>query len=342
MNSNKQLVITSFDTDINKATSVQENHVKRPGKNDIVVKTSYVGINALYDRELYRGAVPYIDVQFPYVFGVESVGQVIEVGQNVSKHGIGDHVGIVKVGSAYQEYQTVHEDIASPLPAATPEYLAISPTGISADLAIEKVGEVVEGETVLVTAAAGGLGHFIVQLCKMKGCHVIATCGHDEKVELLESLNSCDRIIQYNREDLGEVLKREYKGRIDVAFDTVGAHMFDTILPHLALKGRHVICGLAAELSRSSFEVVTTTRAYESIYWKGASIRCFMNHLFKDHHGESRSRLEHLYQEGLLKVLIDPMRFEGIENIVDASLYLLAGKSRGKVVVSVAEVGTKI
>jgi len=252
---NHQLVITNFNTDIDQAVSLQVGKVLAPKANDVVVKTSYVGINALYDRELYRGAVPYINVTFPYVYGVESVGVIHNIGSAVTSHKIGDTVSIVKVGSAYQEYQTVPAELAVSIPQATPEYLAINPTGISAHLAIEKVGEVQKGETVLVTAAAGGLGHFIAQLCKLKECHVIATCGHDEKVELLEKLGCCDRIIQYNKEDVAKVLDHEYKNKIDVAFDSVGGRMFDAILPQLANKGRLVICGLAAELSRESFEI---------------------------------------------------------------------------------------
>jgi len=342
MTANHQLTITSFDSDIDKAASIHRGVIQQPKDNEVVIKTSYVGINALYDRELYRGAVPYINVQFPYVFGVESVGYIVDQGSAVSSYSKGDTVGIVKVGSAYQEYATVPADLIYSVPAATPDYLAISPTGISAHLAIEKVGEVQPGETVLVTAAAGGLGHFIVQLCKLKGCHVIATCGHDEKVKLLEDLGVCDRIIQYRNEQVAHVLASEYNGKINVAFDSVGGQMFDNILPHLANKGRLVICGLAAELSRPSFEVVSDTRVYESIYWKGASVRCFMNHLFKEEHPASRALLTKLYKEDKLRVLIDQTSFTGVDNIVRASKYLLAGKSRGKVVVGLTRMKDNI
>jgi len=331
---NRQLVITDFSTDIDKAVSIKTGKVVEPNENEVVIKTSYVGINALYDRELYRGAVPYINVTFPYIYGVESVGVIHSVGSAVTSHQLGDTVSVVKVGSAYQEYQTVPAEYAINIPQASPAYLAINPTGISAHLAIEKVGEVQPGETVLVTAAAGGLGHFIAQLCKHKGCHVIATCGHDEKVDLLEKLGCCDRIIQYNREEVAVVLDQEYKDRIDVAFDSVGGSMFDAILPQLAQKGRLVICGLAAELSRSSFEIIEAPRAYESIYWKGASIRCFMNHLYKDEHPLSRDFLTQLYQSSQLSVLVDPSPFNGVNSIIQASKYLLGGNSRGKVVVA--------
>lgn len=65
------------------------------------------------------------------------------------------------------------------------------------------------GDTVLVTAAAGGTGQFAVQLAKLAGCHVIGTCGSQSKADLLSRLN-CDRVINYNNESVSDVLKAEY------------------------------------------------------------------------------------------------------------------------------------
>lgn len=330
---NKQLAITSFSDQISEAADIMVGDIPSPGPQEVLVKNKWIGINAIYDRELYKGNVPYINVVFPYVMGVEAVGEVVSIGSGVSNLALGDAVSTVKVGTAYQEYQVASREIAVKIPAATPDYLAINPTGISAALAVSKTAEVKAGETVVVSAAGGGLGHFIVQLCKLKGCHVVGICGSKKKVELLESLNSCDRIINYRVEEMSDVLRDEYQNEIDVGFDSVGRHMFDAILPNLAPLGRLVICGLASELTADQFQVVNQPRVYESIYWKGASVRCFMNHLFKDAHPETRQMLTRLYRENKIQVKVDPTKFEGIEAIVEASNYLLKGQSVGKVVV---------
>lgn len=330
---NKQLAITRFSNQISEAAEIIISDIPRPEDDEVLVKNKWVGINAIYDRELYKGNVPYINVEFPYVMGVEAVGEVIAIGSNVNSLGIGDAVSTVKVGTAYQEYQVIHKDIATKIPAATPDYLAINPTGISATLAVKNTAEVKEGETVIVSAAAGGLGHFIVQLCKLKGCHVVGICGSEQKVELLESLKSCDRIINYRKESLSDVLLAEYQNKIDVGFDSVGQHMFDSFLLNLAPLGRLVVCGLAAELTAERFQLVTQPRVYESIYWKGASVRCFMNHLFKEDHPVARMMLHDAYINSKIKVKVDPTQFEGIASIVDASQYLLEGRNVGKVVV---------
>jgi len=288
---NKQLAITNLSSNISEAAKIIKSKIPTPRANEILIKNKWVGINAIYDRELYKGNVPYINVSFPYVMGVEAVGEVIDVGEDIDKIKIGDAVSTVKVGTAYQEYNVISEDVAIRIPEASPEHLAINPTGISAALAIEKSGEVQQGETVVV--------------------HVVAICGSDKKVDLLEGLQCCDRIINYRKESIGEVLTQEYHNKIDVAFDSVGRHMFDAFLAQLAPLGRLV----------------------ESIYWKGASVRCFMNHLYKDSHPSARDFLNQAYQKASIKVKIDPTEFNGIESIISASNYLLDGKSLGKVVV---------
>lgn len=331
---NKQLVITQFSDEVQKATEIIEQPIAALNENDVLIQHKFIGINALYDRELYRGRVPYIDVQFPYVFGVEAVGIVIEIGSAVQNIEVGQALSTVKVGSAYQEYQVIDAKEAIKIPEATPEYLSLNPTGVSGYLALKNTAELKEGETIVVSAAAGGLGHIVVQLAKQKNCHVVAICGKAEKVKLLESLSACDRIINYREEDIAEVLSKEYANKIDVGFDSVGSYMFDAFLANLAPLGRLVVSGLATELNAPQFEQVSGPRVYESIYWKGASVRCFMNHLFKSEHPEARAYLFDLYKNEALQVKVDPNLFTGIESIVEASEYLLAGKSCGKVVVS--------
>jgi len=204
---------------------------------------------------------------------------------------------------------------------------------VSAHLALTEVAELKGNETVVVSAAAGGLGHILVQLCKMKGCDVIAICGSHQKVKMLQSLNCCERIINYREESVEEILSTDYKDKINLAIDSVGRSIFDSFLKHLAPKGKLVVIGLASELSDDHFEKVHRSRMYELMYWKGLSVRCFMNHLYKEKHHDSRQHLFDLYKNGKLKIKVDETEFKGITSIHAASKYLLAGKSCGKVIV---------
>ncbi|KAA1244937.1 zinc-binding dehydrogenase [Aquimarina sp. RZ0] len=331
---NKQLVIRKFSNEIHEAAVIIENSIPKLSSKEVLVKNMYIGINALYDRELYRGNVPYIQMKFPYVFGVESVGEVIAIGKQVKHLKKGDAVSTVKVGTAYQQYQVIPESEGISIPEATPEYLTLNPTGVSAYLALKKVAELKPKETIVVSAAAGGLGHIVVQLAKQKECHVIAICGTEQKVALLKTLNCCDRIINHRDEDVATILDTEYASKIDVGFDSVGRHIFDTFLKNLAPLGRLVISGIATEINEGKFQEIKAPRVYESIYWKGASVRCFMNHLFKEEHSEARNILYKQYENKELQIKVDTTIFTGIEAIMDASEYLLQGRSCGKVVVA--------
>lgn len=78
---------------------------------------------------------------------------------------------------------------------------------------ILQIGKIKKGEKVLITAAAGGVGHIAVQWAKAKGCHVIGTCSSDEKKKQLEAVG-CDHVINYATEDLKGVLRNQYKVQI--------------------------------------------------------------------------------------------------------------------------------
>ena len=94
-----------------------------------------------------------------------------------------------------------------------------------------------------------------------------------------------------------------------------------------------MVIGLASELSNSKFEMVNRSRVYERLYWKGGSVQCFMNHLYKTHHAKARQVLINMYQKDEIKICVDQSSFVGIEDIPKASMYLLEGRSCGKVVV---------
>ncbi len=107
------------------------------------------------------------------------------------------------------KYVTVSDNITV-VPEPKPEYIALFGTsGLTASIGLMESAKLVKGETVLVTAAAGGVGHIAAQWAKLNGCHVIATCSSESKEKFLKQLG-CDRIINYKKEDLDQVLKTEY------------------------------------------------------------------------------------------------------------------------------------
>ena len=327
----KKLIAKQFSQDFQSAIEIVEVPLTQPTAKEILIRNKFAGINSGFDTLLCQSKVPYVNLTPPFDLGVEAVGEVVAVGEDVRDFQVGDAVVTTLRGGGYREYQTIAANLAFKVQKAIPEVLTLMPTGISALVALEQVGEMKSKEVVLVTAAAGGTGHIAVQLAKLAGNHVIGTCGSEQKVELLKKLG-CDRVINYHTENLDRVLKSEYPDGINLVFDCVGKQVFDACLENLAIRGRLVIVGFISEYGKN-LEEVTQPRIYQQIFWTAASVRGFLMPLYQEYAAEARDRLLNLFYSGKLKVAIDPTQFDGIESIPTAVKYLLGGQNCGKVVV---------
>ena len=199
-------------------------------------------------------------------------------------------------------------------------------------MALEQVGEMGQGETVMVTAAAGGTGHFVVQLAKLAGNHVIGTCGSDAKVDFLRALG-CDRPINYKQEDVQNVLKQEYPKGVDLVFESVGGKMFDTCVNALGTHGRLVIIGAISEYE-SGPQPVTDVRVLYKLLPKSASLRAFWLVHYFSQVPQYLTQLLQLVQEGKLQAHHDPTPFVGVEAAQAAIEHMYGGHNIGKVIVS--------
>lgn len=330
----RKLVIQQLTGDFRSSTGIAWQDWRDPGAGEIAVRNHWAGCNAIFDKNLCRNAIRYVDVVPPFDMGIEAVGEVVATGPGVSGYQVGDHVATTRLGNGYRDYQIAPIERAIRVRASTSEILTLVPTGISAMVGLERVGEMRGGETVAVSAAAGGLGHMVVQLAKLAGCHVIALTGADSKVDLLRALGA-DRVVNYRRENLAQVLAREYPRGLDIAYDSVGGEIFDAFLDNLAMRGRLVISGHTSDFDKA-IENVAQPRIYRKLYWKSASVRGFQNQAFPEYFDEAAQRILGLYYDGKLRVLVDPTPFVGLEQVADAVEHLLAGRNAGKVVIRLA------
>jgi NADPH-dependent curcumin reductase CurA len=270
----KKLIAKQFAQNFKSAIEIIELPIPEPAPDEIVIRNKFAGINAGFDTLVCRGNVSYINLTPPFDLGVEAVGEVVAIGDNVKDFQVGDAVVTTVRGGGYREYQAINANLAIKVREATPEVLTLMPTGVSALVALEQVGEMKSQEVVLVTAAAGGTGHIAVQLAKLAGNHVIGTCGSDAKGELLRELG-CDRIINYRTQNLNRVLKQEYPNGVNLVFECVGKQVFDTCVDHLAVRGRLVVVGFVSEYAKN-IEQLTQARIYHKLFWKAASVRGFL------------------------------------------------------------------
>ncbi|QLE49309.1 zinc-binding dehydrogenase [Nostoc sp. C057] len=327
----KKLIANKLNQDFKSAIKIVEIPISQPAASELLIQNKFAGVNGGFDTLLCRGDVPYINLIPPFDLGVEAVGKVIAMGENVKDFQIGDAVITTARGGGYREYQVIDANLAVKVREATPELLTLMPTGVSALVALEQVGEMKSNEVVLVTAAAGGTGHIAVQLAKLAGNHVIGTCSSEAKAKLLRELG-CDRIINYRTENLNHILKQEYPNGINLIFDCVGKTVFDTCVENLAVRGRLIVVGFISEYAKD-VEQITQARIYHQLFWKAASVRGFLMPHYKEYMAEARDRLLNLFYTDKLKVSVDSTRFQGIESISEAVEYLFSGQNCGKVVV---------
>lgn len=327
----RKIVIARLTGDFRTATEIVGEDWRDPGPGEVAIRNRWAGVNAVFDKNLCRDRIRYVQVVPPWDMGIESVGEVVAVGAGVTGLGVGDAVATTKLGHGFREYHVIDAARCLPIRAATPQVLALVPSGISALVGLRHIGEMRSGETVAVSAAAGGIGQFVVQLAKLAGNHVIGLTRSAGKVATLRSLG-CDRVIDYTREDLHATLAREYPRGIDLAYDTVGGEVFDAFVDHLAMRGRLVVSGHTSDFDRPE-EPVPQPRVYRKLYWKSASIRGFQNPAFPEHFAAAAAEILDLYYSGRLQALVDPTPFRGLESVADAEEHLLAGRNTGKVVV---------
>ena len=108
MPSYRKLIIQQLTGDFRTSTGVAEESLRDPGPGEALVRNRYAGCNAIFDKNLCRNKIRYVDVVPPYDMGIESVGEIVALGPNTSGYAVGDAVATVKLGTGYRQFQTAN------------------------------------------------------------------------------------------------------------------------------------------------------------------------------------------------------------------------------------------
>ncbi|XP_039001824.1 probable quinone oxidoreductase [Hibiscus syriacus] len=329
----KKLVVHTLGHHFRDATHVISSPLKLPLESDqVLLKVIYAGVNAAdvnFSSGLYfQGNMKNFGSLLPADTGFEAVGVIAAVGDSVRDIKVGTPAAVL--GFGYAEFIKVPSNHILPIPRPDPEVVALLTSGLTASIALEEVGQMKSGKVVLVTAAAGGTGQFAVQLSKLAGNKVVATCGGNEKARLLKELG-VDRVIDYNTEDVKTALKEFPKG-LDIVYECVGGNIFDLCLNALGIRGRLIVIGMISQYQgKHGWMPLNYPGLVEKLLVKSQTVAGFVlfqySHFWKEH----LIRLFHLYSSGKLKVVIDPKKFSGLDTVADAVEHLHSGKSTGKV-----------
>jgi len=176
------------------------------------------------------------------IIGMEVSGEVVVVGKDVRRWKVGDKVCALLSGGGYAEYARVSEDHCLPVPlglsmleaAALPEAL------MTVWANIFEAGALQANETTLVHGGSSGIGTIAIQMVKLLGSKIFVTVGNEDKAEACRQLGA-DFVINYNKEDFVEALRRQTLGQgVDVILDMVGGDYLGRNLSILRPQGRHV------------------------------------------------------------------------------------------------------
>lgn len=226
---------------------IEDVVVPEPGPQQVSIRHVAVGCN-FADTYFRDGTYP---IPTPNGIGVEAAGIVTAIGDSVEHLAVGDRVTYTGFLNTLGAYCTERIIDAGPL-IKLPESIgfetaaAMTMRGLTSAYLLRRIHSFKKGETILLHAAAGGVGLIVTQWAKLLGLNVIGTVSTDTKGELAKSYG-CDHVINYSKQNVVDGVKEFTDGRgVDVVFDSVGKDTFLSSLDSLRRRGLMVCVGTAS------------------------------------------------------------------------------------------------
>lgn len=216
-----------------------------PKPDEIIVKHTAIGINYI---DTYHRTGLYPLPKLPAIPGTEGVGHIVALGSEVEGFREGDRIGYCTgpVGS-YREERAIPAEIAIHIPnnISDEQAAAVLSKGMTAHYLLRRTYIVTPGQTILVHAAADGVGHILCQFAKQLGVKVIGTVNSDEKAQFIKE-NGCDYPINFKKEDFVERVREITNGEgVPVVYDAIGRDTFEDSIKCLFMFGTMVSFGYA-------------------------------------------------------------------------------------------------
>ncbi len=322
----KAITISNYgDPGVLKVTETEQK--PEPGKNEVLVRIHAAGVNFvdIYQR---RGAYP---VHLPFTPGLEAAGVVEAVGPDVKDVKPGDRAAYTGHLGSYSEYTVINSARLIPLPQelSFEEGAAYPLQGMTAHYLIHEFRRPRSGETVLIHAAAGGVGLLLVQWAKHLGAQVIGTVSTEQKADLASQAGA-DHTIQYTKQDfVSEVKRLTGEAGADLIFDGVGKSTFAGDLEAAAKRGHIIVFGAA---SGPADPLVPNSLMTKSISISGGSLANFIS-TRRELMRRSRDVLKAM-REGWLHLTIG--RVLPLSEAEQAHQLLESRQSTGKIILQVA------
>jgi NADPH-dependent curcumin reductase CurA len=299
---------------------------------EVLIRNIYLSLDPtnriwMSDQDQYLPPVEIGDVMRGGTIGV------VEESRS-DRHQVGD---IVNAGlSGWQLYSIAHGGMVTPVPQIpgvplTAWMSVLGATGLTAWFGLMDIGKPKEGDTVVVSAAAGAVGSIVGQIAKLKGARVVGIAGGPAKCAWLKEIGF-DGAIDYRNEDVGAALDRLCPDGVDVNFENVGGEIMDAVIGRMNNFSRMPLCGMISTYNAT--DTVPGPSDFARVLMRRILIKGFIVIDYLPRAGEAMAELIPWVASGQLKWKAHVI--DGLENAADAVKRLFTGDHDGKLLVQIS------
>jgi NADPH-dependent curcumin reductase CurA len=308
--------------------------VPQIGDGEALVKVKWISIDPTNRTWIGEEPTYLPPVAIGEVMRSLGLGEVVE--SNNENYPVG---ALVNGLTGWQDYVVISDEM--PLMVVPPEVQAepaqllgtMGMTGCTAYFGMLEIGRPEEGETVVVSAAAGAVGSVAGQLAKIRGARVVGIAGGPEKCAWLTDELGFDASVDYKADDWREQLKAATPDGIDVNFENVGGQIMEAVMGRLNLRARMVLCGLISGYNET--EPPPGPRTFGNLLIKRVTLQGFIILDYYPRFGEAIRELSGWVADGSLRS--EQTVVEGFEELPNALNMLFAGRNMGKLVVHISD-----
>ncbi len=302
------------------------------GDGEVLVRTRYISVDPYLRGRMREGRSYIAPFEVGQVIESGAVGEVVE--SRSPKFAAGD---IVTGMFGWRLYNVVKAEglmkiSVPPSVSITTALGVLGMPGLTAYFGLLDIGQPKEGETVVVSGAAGAVGMTVAQIARIKGCRTVGIAGSDEKNKYLRDELGVDATINYKTPGIQQALKDACPKGIDVYFDNVGGEVSDAVLPLLNHGARIVICGQISLYNLDKLDVGPRSQPYLLV--NSALMKGFIITEYASRFVEGVMQLAQWVATGKLKYAETVE--EGFENTPQAFIGLFSGENLGKQIVKVS------
>jgi len=311
--------------------SFETAQVQPLNEGEVLVRVTHLSLDPAMRGWMNAGRSYIPPVELGEVMRAGGAGHVVE-----SRHPAFREGDAVTGITGVQEYAAIKGERLTKVDAsvvALPAYLgALGMPGMTAYFGLLDVGALKEGDTVVVSGAAGAVGSVVGQIARLKNCRVVGIAGGAEKCAFVVDELGFDACVDYKNEDVAKRLKELCPDRINVYFDNVGGEILDICLAQIALHGRIVICGAISQYNNTT--PIKGPSNYMSLLVNRARMEGFVVFDFASRYGEAVRDMAGWIGAGQLKTREDVVE-GGVEDFPETLLKLFAGENTGKLVLKI-------